>query len=259
MKRWTFFVSATLLTTVALVGCSEPVVPTEGEKGGSGTSSTSETGGSVGSETTSTSGAPETGTTGAVETTGTSGAPESMAVADKPKDGEDVAVLETSAGKIVVMFYPQKAPNHVANFKELAGKGFYNGTRFHRCIPGFMIQGGDPNSKDLAKSSSWGMGGNTEGGKEKNVAAEFNDVSHVRGILSMARSQDPNSASSQFFIMVADNTGLDGQYTAFGKAISGMEVADKIVQSGDAGNNGAVDPPKAFVLKSVRITKWPVK
>ena len=182
------------------------------------------------------------------------------ALPDKPKDGDDVAVLETSAGKIVVMFYPDKAPRHVENFKNLAKNGFYDGTRFHRCIPGFMIQGGDPLSKDLTKSAMWGTGGNMgPDKKEINVPAEFNDVRHKRGVLSMARSQSPDSASSQFFIMVQDNEGLDGQYSAFGATVSGMDVADKIVAIGDAQNNGAVDPKKAFMLKSVKITKWPVK
>ena len=185
--------------------------------------------------------------------------PSSAPVPDKPKDGEEVAVVDTDKGKIILMFYPTKAPKHVAQFKKLAKTSFYDGVRFHRCIPGFMIQGGDPNSKDLSKSGVWGSGGYTENGKEVNVPAEFNDVKHVRGVLSAARSQDPNSASSQFFIMVADNPGLDGQYSAFGKVVSGQEVADEIVKTGDPNNNGSVEPKKAIVVKSIKIVTWPVK
>jgi len=169
-----------------------------------------------------------------------------------------VAVLETGKGKIILMFYPEKAPKSVANFKQLVSSGFYNGTRFHRCIPGFMIQGGDPKSKDLAKSGEWGTGGNTKDGKEVNVPAEFTDLKHTRGILSMARSSDPNSGSSQFFIMVQDTPALDGQYSAFGKVVKGLEVADEIVKTGDAGNNGAVVPKEAILLKSAKMAKWPV-
>ncbi|MBS1723180.1 MAG: peptidylprolyl isomerase [Armatimonadetes bacterium] len=164
-------------------------------------------------------------------------------------------------GQIVIMFYPDRAPRHVDNFLTLAKSGFFNGTRFHRCMPGFMIQGGDPLSKDLSKADAWGTGGNMVDGKEKNVQAEFNDIHHGRGVVSMARSNDPNSASSQFFIMVAENGGLDGQYSAFGYVVKGMDVADKIVATGptDQQLNGKVDPKKAVVLKSVKVTKWPIK
>jgi peptidyl-prolyl cis-trans isomerase B (cyclophilin B) len=120
-------------------------------------------------------------------------------------------------------FFPQKAPKHVENFIKLAKSGFYDGTLFHRVIPNFMIQGGDPNTKEEDKSKS-GMGG-----PGYHVKAEFNDIPHTRGILSMARSQHPDSAGSQFFIMVNTSTHLDGKYTAFGKVVKGMEVADKIV------------------------------
>jgi peptidyl-prolyl cis-trans isomerase B (cyclophilin B) len=178
---------------------------------------------------------------------------------DKPKSGDEVGVIETAKGRIVVMFRPDKAPMHVQNFKELAGKKFYDGTRFHRCIAGFMIQGGDPNSKDLSKSDRWGTGGNMVNGAERMIKLEPSDLNHKRGVLSMARSQDPDSASSQFFIMQADNADLDTQYSAFGKVVSGMEVVDKIVITGDAANNGAVDPKYAVVVKSIRITRWPVK
>jgi len=133
------------------------------------------------------------------------------------------AVIETKVGNIELEFFPDVAPNHVNNFIELAKKGFYNDTTFHRVIPGFMIQGGDPNSKDHDKSSH-GMG--DPGYKLK---AEFNDKSHKKGILSMARSGHPDSAGSQFFICVADAPHLDRQYTVFGQVVSGMDVVDKIV------------------------------
>jgi peptidyl-prolyl cis-trans isomerase B (cyclophilin B) len=175
-----------------------------------------------------------------------------------PKDGDEVAVVETDKGRIVLMFYPEKAPKHVENFKTLAKKGFYDGTRFHRTIPGFMIQGGDPNSKDLAKAQSWGTGGNEVDGKEVMVDAEFNDIKHDAGVLSMARSRNPNSASSQFFIMHKNSSHLDGQYSAFGRVVEGQDVVDKIATA-PSGDNGSVDPDKAVVLKSVKIERWPLK
>jgi len=249
MNRWFGIIaSISAFASLFLVGCTAPVEPVKDPGTTTGTTEDTPAG--------------TTGSTG--DAPSTTGKPEVVppVVADKPKNGDDVAVMETSAGRIVVMFYPDKAPMHVENFKNLAKKGFYDGTRFHRCMPGFMIQGGDPQSKDLSKSGVWGMGGNKDAsGKEINVNAEFNDVKHSRGVLSAARSQDPNSASSQFFIMVADNSGLDGQYSAFGKAIEGMDVADKIVASGSTNpqDNGKVEPKNAFILKSVKITKWPVK
>lgn len=181
------------------------------------------------------------------------------AIGSKPKDGEDVAVLETDKGRIVVRFRPDKAPKHVKNFQDLVSKKFYDGTRFHRCITGFMIQGGDPNSKDLGKSSMWGTGGYVENGKERQVDLEPSDLSHKRGVLSAARSQNPNSASSQFFLMHKDSTFLDGEYSAFGEIVSGIEVVDKIVVTGNPADNGSVEPSKAIVLKTVRMAKWPVK
>jgi peptidyl-prolyl cis-trans isomerase B (cyclophilin B) len=135
----------------------------------------------------------------------------------------EIGVIETSHGTIEVEFFEDKASGHVKNFKDLANKEFYNGTTFHRVIPDFMIQGGDPNTKTNDRSSH-GMGG-----PGYTIDAEFNDARHDRGVLSMARSQDPNSAGSQFFIVVKDSHFLDGQYTAFGKVASGMDVADKIV------------------------------
>lgn len=146
---------------------------------------------------------------------------------------DKVAVLHTTKGDITIRFFPDVAPNHVKNFLELAEKGFYNGTKFHRVIPGFMIQGGDPNTVS-GSPATWGTGGSPS-----KLKAEFNSVSHKRGIVSMARSQDPNSASSQFFICVADSTFLDRQYSVFGQVTSGMEVADQIVSA----PRGAQDRP----------------
>ena len=131
--------------------------------------------------------------------------------------------IETNMGKILFKLLPELAPETVRNFEDLARKGFYDGTLFHRVIPGFMIQGGDPNTK-TGDRSSWGMGG-----PGYMVKAEFSPRSHLRGIVSMARAQDPDSAGSQFFIVVADSTFLDRQYTVFGEVTEGMEVADKIV------------------------------
>ncbi len=154
------------------------------------------------------------------------------------------AVIETVHGNIELEFFEDKAPGHVKNFKDLAKDGFYNGTTFHRVIPGFMIQGGDPNSKSEDKSQH-GMGG-----PGYTIDAEFNDVKHDRGVLSMARSQDPNSAGSQFFICVKDAHFLDGQYTAFGKVVNGMDVADKIVNEARDGND---NPNQRMEMVSVTI------
>jgi peptidyl-prolyl cis-trans isomerase B (cyclophilin B) len=137
------------------------------------------------------------------------------------------ATLETRQGSIEIEFLPDKAPGHVKTFLDLARKGFYDGPPFHRVIPGFMIQGGDPNTKD-AKGSRDRHG---TGGPGYQIKAEFNDVPHKRGVVSMARSSDPNSAGSQFFIVVKDSNFLDRQYTAFGRVVSGIEVADAIVNS----------------------------
>ena len=135
----------------------------------------------------------------------------------------EVAVIQTSAGEMVLEFWPDVAPGHVDNFKKLAKKGFYDGTCFHRVIKGFMIQGGDPLTKDAAAEHRWGTGG-----PGHQIKAEFNDKAHTRGVLSMARSNDPNSAGSQFFICHGDPRFLDKQYTAFGKLIKGDDVLEKI-------------------------------
>jgi peptidyl-prolyl cis-trans isomerase B (cyclophilin B) len=156
---------------------------------------------------------------------------------------EEVAEISTPMGKMKIRFFPDKAPNHVENFKKLAKSGFYDGTAFHRVIPGFMIQGGDPNTKGNDKNT-WG-----QGGPGYNINAEFNDTHHKRGILSMARTNDPNGAGSQFFICVADAGFLDRQYTAFGEVYEGMEVADKIVSS----PRDPRDNPVTKITMSVKI------
>jgi peptidyl-prolyl cis-trans isomerase B (cyclophilin B) len=148
------------------------------------------------------------------------------------KMAETKAVIETKFGNIELKFFPDVAPGHVNNFIELAKKGFYDGTTFHRVIPGFMIQGGDPNSKDPDKTKH-GMGG-----PGYTIKAEFNEKPHKKGTLSMARAAHPDSAGSQFFICVADAPFLNRQYTVFGEVVSGMDVADKIVnQSKDKNDN----------------------
>jgi len=139
------------------------------------------------------------------------------------KLSETKAIIETKFGNMELRFFPEVAPNHVNNFIELAKKGFYDGTTFHRVIPGFMIQGGDPNSKNPDRAS------HGTGGPGYTVRAEFNVRPHKRGTLSMARSNHPDSAGSQFFICVADASFLDKKYSVFGEVVSGMDVADKIV------------------------------
>src|SRR5258708_6609432 len=135
----------------------------------------------------------------------------------------EVAVIKTSEGEMVLRFWPDVAPKAVENFKKLAQKGFYDGTAFHRVVKGFMIQGGDPLTRDSSMEHRWGTG--DPGYK---VKAEFNNRSHVKGVISMARSQDPDSAGSQFFICLADAKFLDRQYTAFGELIKGDDVLGKI-------------------------------
>ena len=141
------------------------------------------------------------------------------------------AKITTKFGEINLEFFPKQAPGHVKNFIDLAKDGFYNKTTFHRIIPGFMIQGGCPNTKPD------GTGRPGTGGPGYNIDAEFNPISHKRGILSMARSNDPNSAGSQFFIVHEDSTFLDNNYTVFGKVTSGLEVVDIIVSQPKDGND----------------------
>ena len=166
-------------------------------------------------------------------------------LSDKLRATIRVASKGQTLGEIVLRFYHDVAPGHVKNFTDLAKKGFYNGTTFHRVIPGFMIQGGDPNSKSPDRNMH-GMGG--PGYK---VKAEFNSKPHKRGVLSMARANEPDSAGSQFFICVADANFLDWQYTAFGEVVSGMDVADKVVNMKRDGR----DNPLERVELTVAITE----
>lgn len=159
------------------------------------------------------------------------------------KQGEDVAVLQTNLGRIVIRFFEDKAPNHVQRFKENVRSGGYDGTKFHRVIPGFMVQGGDPNTKT-------GEGPAGTGGLGTPLRAEFNDTKHVRGILSAARSSDPHSARSQFFLMVATAPHLDGQYTAYGEIVEGMEVVDKIVNLPRDSRDKPLPPNEAVIEKA---------
>jgi len=142
------------------------------------------------------------------------------------------AIIKTDFGSIKFSLLPDIAPETVRNFVTLTKNGFYDGTLFHRVIPGFMIQGGDPNTKDPNKKSQWGMGG-----PGHTIKAEFSSRSHLEGIVSMARATDPNSADSQFFIVTSDSTFLDKQYTVFGEVVDGIEVADKIVNLPRDGND----------------------
>jgi len=162
----------------------------------------------------------------------------------------EVAVIKTSEGDMVVQFWTDAAPNTVENFKKLASQGFYDGTIFHRIVKGFMIQGGDPNSKDPTKENSYG-----EGGPGYNIKAEFNDHGHERGVVSMARGPDPGSAGSQFFICLAPVHRLDHQYTTFGKLIKGQDVLEKIgdipVTRNSMGEPSK--PTKRVVVESIKI------
>jgi peptidyl-prolyl cis-trans isomerase B (cyclophilin B) len=169
---------------------------------------------------------------------------------EQPAAGKEVAVMKTSMGEMVIEFWPEVAPKTVENFKKLSKQGFYDGTAFHRIIKGFMIQGGDPNTKDESKEDMYGMG--DPGYK---IPAEFNDRSHQFGVLSMARSSDPNSAGSQFFICNGNASQLDHQYTAFGKVIKGDSVlkaiSDVPVTRSSSGENSK--PTKRIVVESVKI------
>jgi peptidyl-prolyl cis-trans isomerase B (cyclophilin B) len=163
---------------------------------------------------------------------------------------KQVAVLKTSDGEMVVEFWPEVAPKTVANFEKLAREGFYDGTAFHRIMRGFMIQGGDPNTKDPSKEASYGTGG-----PGYSIPAEFNDRPHLRGVLSMARSADPNSAGSQFFICLGTVSQLDHKYTVFGQVIKGLDVLDKIGATPvGRGPSGELSKPLTRVtLESVKI------
>ena len=158
---------------------------------------------------------------------------------------KEVAVIKTSEGEMVLEFYPEVAPNHVENFKKLAKKGFYDGTCFHRVIKGFMIQGGDPNTKDESKKALWG-----QGGPGYTIKAEFNSKPHVRGTLSMARTADPDTAGCQFFICHGTPSFLNGQYTVFGQLIKGDDVLEKIATTATEGSDR---PVKRMSIESVKI------
>ena len=204
---------------LALAACSQS---------GSGTDTAQSTDSAATSATTGT----ETSGTETTAQPTTSAAPTAQ---EKPMSdySNKIAEVHTTAGQINLRFFPDVAPNHVKNFIDLAQQGFYNNTKFHRVIPDFMIQGGDPNTIS-GNPATWGTGGSP-----KNIKAEFNSISHRRGILSMARAQSPDSASSQFFIVVKDSPFLDNQYTVFGEVTEGMDVADKIVGA----PRGAQDRP----------------
>ena len=169
---------------------------------------------------------------------------------DSTPMSNEVAVIKTSEGDMTIEFWPDVAPKTVENFKKLAKQGFYNGTAFHRIVKGFMIQGGDPLTKDPSQEARWGTGG-----PGYQIKAEFNSHSHQRGVISMARSSDPDSAGSQFFIVLGDASFLDGKYTAFGKLIKGDDVLGKIgntpVVTGGGGEKSK--PTKRIEVKSVDI------
>ncbi|MGA1237428.1 MAG: peptidylprolyl isomerase [Limisphaerales bacterium] len=170
--------------------------------------------------------------------------------ADEANSSREVAVMETSKGTMVIEFWSDVAPNTVENFKKLAKQGFYNGTAFHRIMKGFMIQGGDPNTKDPAKESSYGTGG-----PGYTIKAEFNDRKHVRGVLSMARSAAPDSAGSQFFICHGNASFLDNKYTAFGQVLRGDDVLEKIAATpvGPSSRGEPSKPKERVEVKSVKI------
>ena len=178
--------------------------------------------------------------------------------AEKPKQTQEakqvntneVAVIETAYGDMVIEFWPDVAPKTVENFKKLAKKGFYDGTAFHRIVKGFMIQGGDPLTKDPSAEARWGTG--DPGYK---VDAEFNEKPHVRGVISMARSSDPNSAGSQFFICLGDAAFLNRQYTAFGKLIKGDDVLGKLgdVETTRSGGGEQSKPVARQGVESIKI------
>ena len=163
---------------------------------------------------------------------------------------KEVAVVKTSSGEMVIELWPDVAPKTVENFKNLAQEGFYDGTAFHRIVKGFMIQGGDPLTKDPAREADWGTGG-----PGRTIKAEFNDRSHQRGVISMASSQHPDSAGSQFFICLGDASFLDRKYTAFGRLTQGDDVLERIGNSPVTMNNsGERSKPLALItVESIRL------
>jgi cyclophilin family peptidyl-prolyl cis-trans isomerase len=158
----------------------------------------------------------------------------------------NTGIITTKFGDIKLEFYHEYAPKTVENFKELTTRGFYDGLIFHRIVPEFVIQGGDPNTKDLTKRNTWGTGG-----PGWTIKAEFNKKQHTRGALSMARSQDPHSAGSQFFIVLKDSHFLDGQYAVFGGVTAGMDVVDKIAALETDATDAPVDIEDAKMIKVI--------
>jgi len=172
-----------------------------------------------------------------------------------PRDyAHAMAILHTERGDVTIRFFYDRAPNHVKNFVDLAASRFYDGTLFHRVIPGFILQGGDPLTKDPKNAFVWGNAGNTDAkGNPVTLKPEFNETPHKRGIVSMARSSAPDSASSQFFIVLKDYPSLDHQYTAFGEVVKGMDVVDRIVaESNPDPANANLGRPRAY-QKLVRV------
>ena len=161
-----------------------------------------------------------------------------------------MAILHTERGDVTIRFFADRAPNHVRNFVDLAGSGFYDGTLFHRVIPGFVLQGGDPLTKDPKNAFVWGWGdtGRKDAkGQPVTLKPEFNETPHKRGVVSMARSAAPDSASSQFFIVLKDYPSLDHQYTAFGEVVKGMDVVDRIVaESNPDASNASLGKPRVY-------------
>ena len=161
--------------------------------------------------------------------TGCGGKADVKPVAPPPSLGPK-AIIKTKFGDIHIKLYPDVAPNHVESFIKLAKSGFYDGTIFHRVIPGFMIQGGDPNTKNSLRKDIYGQGGpKDEKGNSILLKAEFSDIPHKRGIVSMARANEPDTAGSQFFVVVEQSPFLDRKYTVFGEVVKGLGVADRIV------------------------------
>jgi cyclophilin family peptidyl-prolyl cis-trans isomerase len=161
---------------------------------------------------------------------------------------DEVGVIETDLGRIVLEFFPSEAPEHCRNFKKLADIGFYDGVTFHRVVPGFMIQGGDILSRDADRSNDG------TGGPGYTLPAEFSNLSHERGTLSMARKADVNTAGSQFFICVAPASHLNGQYTVWGRVLEGMEVVDQIVSTSGT-DQVKQTPDNPVVMNKVRVVK----
>ncbi len=193
--------------------------------------------------------------TGEAEAQAATKAPAEAAPSSEPpalpgieSDGSVAVLVVQNFGEIRIEFFPDLAPNHVENFKQLARDGFYNGTQFHRVIPGFMIQGGDPNTKNDDPTDDG------RGGPGYNIDAEFSDLPHVRGVVSMARMQDVNSAGSQFFIVSHEASHLDGNYTIFGRVVSGMDVVDLISQVQPT--LGTSSPQEPVIVEKVRIEEF---